>query len=474
MKIKFHLLIYFIIAVLAFSCGKDDSDQYHDDGVPEMRSADDDIETYGETDRVSIDNSDKASTVTLYVIIAFVVIFALAVPFFFVYFVPLGLWYKAWLSGIKPGWWNLTKMRLQDIPQPLLISTLIKAENSGLKLNTQDLMSKYLANVDIVKVTDTAIRAMNAGIDISYNELAKQYLAKVDVETVIHALVTAHNADIKVGLNELSGHYLANVDVIQVVEALITAHNAGYDEFSLNDLKEHYLSNGNVPKTVDAFIAAKEADFDNVTFEDIASIDLAGMDVKKVVDSAVNPIVVETNSVIGVALDGVQMIMKLKLTLRANLKNVVGGAKQDTVLARVDESLATEIGRAKNHFDILESPYELADRVEQKNLGDGTAFDIISVDVAEITLGKDIHAELQTERAHALAEQAKADFIRSQEKVQRAMASAFMDGKLTIDQYNKILNTEADTHMRKKLGDSAQNTKNVNDDSDDDDYGHDD
>ncbi len=470
MKIK--ILIYIFIATFILSCGTDpEAGQYQNDSIPELNSANDDIMTYGGNAKtVKIETDEKASAITFYILLFFVGLFIFIVPFYFYYFIPLGLWYRAFLSGIRPGWWNMTKMRLQQIPQPLLIDTMIKAKNSGLKLSTPDLMSKYLANVDIVKVTDTAIRAINAGIEVSYNELATQYLAKVDVETVMHALVTAHNANIEIALKDLAGHYLAHVDVIQVVEGLITAHNAGYDEFTLLNLKEHYLANGDVPKTVDAFIAAKEADFDKVTFEDIASIDLAGMDVTKVVDSAVNPIVVETGLVSGVARDGVQIIMKLKLTLRANLKNVIGGAKQDTVLARIDESLATEIGRAQSHFDVLESPFELADRVEHKSLGDGTAYDIISVDVAEITVGKDIHAELQMERAHANAEQAKADLILAEEKVKKAMAAAFMDGKLSIKEYNEIQNTEADTHMRNRLGDSAEEKGHINTTENDDEH----
>lgn len=474
MNIKLKIVLIFLSTMLIISCGSD-SDKYQDDNVPELNNANDDIDSYQtqeekvkEIDRLPVQSQEQAGSTIFYVLLTFALIFIAVVPVFFVFFVPLGLWYRAFLSGVNPGWWNLSKMRLQKIPQHLLINTMIKARNAGLKLNADDLMRKYLANVDIIKVTDTAIRAVNAGIDISYNELATQYLAKVDVETVMHALITAHNADMEVSLKELAGYYLAHVDILQVVEALITAHNAGYDEFTLTDLKEHYLANGNVPKTVDAFVAAKEADFRDVTFDDISSIDLAGMDVKKVVDTAVNPFVVETNTVVGVATDGVQVLMKLKVTLRANLKNVIGGAKQDTVLARVDESLATEIGRAKSHLDILESPFELADKVEQKHLGNGTAFDVISVDVSEIKVGKDVHADLQIERAKARAEMAKANLIVAEEKVQRAMASAFMDGKLSIKDYNEILNTEADTHMRRKLGDSAETDKFDNKDIEDD------
>ena len=143
---------------------------------------------------------------------------------------------------------------------------------------------------------------------------------------------------------------------------------------------------------------------------------------------------------------------------------MIGGATESTVLARIDESLATEIGRSKSHYDVLESPFLLADKVEQQNLGKGTAFDVISVDVAEIRIGKDVHAELAIERARAEAEKAKARLISAEEKVQTAMAAAFLDGKLSIHEYNEIQNTEADTHMRKKLGDSANPQKNTKQD----------
>ncbi len=394
-------------------------------------------------------------------LLVFIIFFGLILTLFFWYFVPLGLWYEARLSGLKPGWWQMSKMRFQGIPQKMIIETLILAKNAGLEIATADIMQKYLAGVDVKIVTRTAIRAINAGFEVSYNELASQFLAKVNVETIMHALITAKNAEIEVSLKELAAYYLANVDVIKVVEALITAHNAGYDVFTLKDLKEHYLANGDVIKTVDAFIAAKEAHFKDLEFKDIAAIDLAGLDVTKTVHSAVYPIVVETPTVTGVALDGVQLHMKLKLTLRTNLKNVIGGATEQTVLARVDESLATEIGHAATHFDVLKNPFKLADLVEGKHLGDGTAFEILSIDVSEVTVGEDLHAVLQSERARADIETAKAKLVNAEEKVKKSMASAFMDGNLSIEQYQKFMNTEADTEMRKKLAKNQEAKKEL-------------
>ena len=304
-------------------------------------------------------------------------------------------------------------MRMQKIPHKLIISTLIKAHNSDLKIDTPDLMRKYLAGVDITMVTDTAIRAVNAGLDVSYNILARQYLAKVDISQVIHAVITAQNAGLNVNFNELSSYYLSNVDVIKVTESLVAVNNAGFKEITLNELKEHYLSNGDVIKSVEAFIAAKEANFHDITFKDILAVDLADIDVMQAVNWCINPKVVETKTISGIAGDGIQLHMKLKLTLRANLKSIIGGASEQTVLARVDENLSTEIGLAQNHHDILKSPYLLAKKVEQKGLGKDTAFDIISIDVSEVTVGKDIQAGLLSERAKANAEKAKADYIKT-------------------------------------------------------------
>ena len=476
MKLKFSLIIFVLSSLFIFSCADDeikDTPGSEIKGIEDVDSANDtgySSETEDNTVKES-NNSDTAGSNTETVSSGLVIflwimfgVFVIIGGLFFTMVVPLGLWYEARLSGVKPGWWNMTRMKLQRIPQKMIIKTLITAKNANLEIATLDMMEKYLAGVNVKIVTNTAVRAINAGFPVSYNELAAQFLAKVDVETVMHALITAKNADLDVSLKQLAGHYLANVDVIKVVEALITAHNAGYDVFTLNDLKEHYLANGNVTKTVDAFIAAKEADFHNVTFKDISAIDLAGIDVTEAVQSAVNPVVVETGTVTGVAKDGVQLHMKLKLTLRANLKQIIGGATEQTVLARIDESLATEIGRAASHYDILENPFLLADIVEQKNLGDGTAYDVISVDVSQVNVGKDIHAELQAERAHADSETAKANLIEAEEKVKKSMAAAFLDGKLSIDQYHQIMNIEADTDMRKKLADAQIPANKVEDD----------
>ncbi len=464
MKLKFKIfLIGFLYIIALTSCGEDEIDTYsllpQDSTTTESLIPDDANSTADKAKTkfiVATGEDAEASDWTLWAMLF--AILALTGGLFYVFrtYIPLGLWYKAVLSGIRVSWWRLIKMRFQEIPQELILKNLIEAKNAGLPLNPQDLMEKYLAEVDIEIVVDTGIRAVNAGIDMSFNDLAAKYLAKVDVETVMHALITAKNANLELTINELSSHYLANVDVVQVVDALITAHNAGYDDFTLDALKEHYLANGDVTRTVDAFVAAKKAKIQDISFDDIAAIDLSKIDVMSAIQAAINPRVVETDGVSGVARDGVMLFMKLKLTVKANLKNIIGGAAEDTVMARVNESLASEIGKAKSHYDILESPFELADIVEQKQLGEGTAFHVVSIDVSDIKIGKDVHAELAIERAHAKAENAKAELIMAEEKVQKAMAAAFINGKLSVHEYHEMQNTEADTHMRKQLGDSTK------------------
>ncbi len=467
MKARYFSLLMIIFALLFTVACADDAGQkkQNKDGVAVVNSADDlDSEELIDVDYEVTDlddNKSESSGMMILIVIAFVIL-GPGLIFFFYYFIPIKLWYEAHLSGVKAPWGHLIKMRFQYVPQDLILRTMIKAKNAGLTLDAQELSEHYLAEVDIETVVNTLIRAANANLQIELKELAAQYLAKVDVSKVIHALITARNANLDVDLTTLASQYLAEVDVEKVVDALITAHNSGYEEMTINELKEHYLANGNVTQTVDAFVAARKANLPNFTFKDIAAIDLAGFDVVKSVAAAITPRVVETEGVSGIARDGVQLTMKLKITLRAYIKNIIGGASEETVLARVNESLATEIGQSPSHNYILESPYELADSVEQKNLGSGTAFEIISIDVSDVQVGRDIGAELTTERAKAHAEMARAEMIKAEEKVQEAMAVAFREGKLGVHDYHLMMNTEADTRMRDSIGSSAIHKTNPN------------
>jgi len=449
MKTKFVFIITILSLLILASCQTNEPEDYNENSTESYYDV-----GLEEEDVTSEADSFGASTL-IFIILAGIIL-GPGLIFFFYYFIPLGLWYEARLSGIKVPWLTLIIMRWQRVPQELILKIIIRAKNAGLPIEARELSDHYLAEVDIEKVVNTLIRATNAKLIIPLSELAAQYLAKVDVERVIHAQITAKNANLDIPITVLASHFLAQVDVEQIVDALITAHNSGYEEMTLDDLKEHFLSNGDVKGTVDAFVAARKAKLPNFEFTDIAAIDLAGIDVKKAIEAAITPRVVETGGVTGISRDGVQLTMKLKVTLRAYIKSIIGGASEETVLARVNESLASEIGNSPNHHIILTNPYDLADRVEQKDLGKGTAFQIISIDVSDMKVGKDINAELMTERAKAQAELAKAEVIKAEEKVQKAMAAAFIDGNLSIHGYHEMKNTEADTKMRDSIGHSAK------------------
>lgn len=446
MKKIYKLLIIFVLSVFIFACGKEKSNYDFKDNQ--------NIENISQNNIDEVDTSGGVGFWRITMVLLITIGAGAGIFYFFYAFIPIKLWYEAWLSGVKVSWGTLLKMYFQRIPQEKILRIMIKAKNAGIALNAKEMANHYLANVDINIVTNTLIRAHNANMPLTMNELASQYLAHVDVEKVLHSLIMAKNADVDTNIQEIASYYLANVDVEKLIKAKITARNSGY-RVELNDLKEHFLAGGDVEKTVEAYVAAKKAGIPDFEFQDIAAIDLANYDVLKAIESAITPIVVETGGVRGVARDGVELTMKVKVTLRAFIKNIIGGVSAETVLARVNEGLATEIGMAVSHYHVLESPFVLADNVEKKGLHERSSFEIISIDVSDIKVGKDIHSELKIERALAESEQAKAELIMAEEKVKKAMAAAFLDGKLSIHEYHEMMNTEADTEMRKKLGESA-------------------
>jgi len=456
-KVKYTLYIMMLMLVLACSNSTNSKKKQtiEKDQIEE-------VNTLEENDKTS--EKDSLSWGKIILIVLGSIVLSGGVVMFFINFVPLRLWYQARLSRVKVSWWQLIMMRWQKVPQELILQILIKARNGGLQLDAKDLVTNYLAGVNVDTVVNTLIRAHNAKLSIDLNDLAAQYLAKVDVEKVIHTLITAINANIELTINELASYYLANIDVERLIKAKIAAKNSGY-AISLDELKQHYLAGGNIEKTVAAYVAAKKADLAEFEFSEISAIDLSGLDVTKAIGSTIHARVIETLGVTGVSRDGVQLTLKVKVTLRALIKGIVGGANEETVIARVNESLGTEIGMSESHFKVLESPFELADKVEQKKLDTDTGFEIMSIDVSEIQVGKDIHSELKMERAKAEAEMAKAEVIRAEEKVQKAMAAAFLDGKLTIHDYHNMMNTEADTRMRNNLG-------NINNNKDDNKNSH--
>ncbi|MCQ2973391.1 MAG: flotillin-like FloA family protein [Bacteroidales bacterium] len=456
MKKIIYLLSFLCILLCSIAC--EETQPYYDDPVYYQSE---NVQTGADNqinDNTTITDDGSVWDTILVILIALTI--AASVVYFFIALVPLKLWFQARLSRVKVSWFLLIKMKWQNIPQSKILYLLVKAQNAHLSLDPKQLCDHYLAGVDITVVVDTLIRAGNAKLKISVEEMAQQYLAKVDVTAIIHALIMAKNAKINVEVTDLAAYYLAGVNVIDLIKAKIVADNSGFS-ISLNDLKEHYLAGGNLEKTIEAYISAKKANLPDFEFKDIAAIDLSNLDVIESIKSAITPHVIETDGVRGIARDGVEVTMKVKVTIRSHIKNIIGGVSEETVLARVNEGLATQIGMSKSHNDVLQNPYEIADRVENSNLHESSAFEILSVDVSDLKVGNDVGANLKSVRAKAMAEEARAELILAEEKVQKAMASAFLDGNLSIKDYYDIKNKQADTQMRESFA-KYDTTKNNN------------
>ena len=259
-----------------------------------------------------------------------------------------------------------------------------------------------------------------------------------------------------------------------IVMAMITGTKAGI-KLDPNALEAHYLAKGNVPNVINALISADKANI-ALDFKMAAAIDLAGRDVFEAVQMSVNPKVMNTPPVTAVAKDGIQLIAKARVTVRANIKQLVGGAGEDTVLARVGEGIVSSIGSAESHKQVLENPDSISKVVLQKGLDAGTAFEILSIDIADIDIGKNIGAVLQIDQANAdkniaqaraeekramavaleqemkaKAQEARAKVIEAEKEIPLAMADAFRSGNLGIMDYYKIKNIQADTDMRENI-----------------------
>ena len=259
-----------------------------------------------------------------------------------------------------------------------------------------------------------------------------------------------------------------------IVMAMVTGTKAGL-KLDANALEAHYLAKGNVPNVVNALISADKANI-NLDFKMAAAIDLAGRDVFEAVQMSVNPKVINTPPVTAVAKDGIQMIAKARVTVRANIKQLVGGAGEETVLARVGEGIVSSIGASESHKDVLKHPDSISKVVLAKGLDAGTAFEILSIDIADIDIGKNIGAVLQIDQANAdkniaqaraeerramavaleqemkaKAQEARAQVIEAEREIPLAMADAFRSGNLGIMDYYRIKNIQADTDMRENI-----------------------
>lgn len=270
-----------------------------------------------------------------------------------------------------------------------------------------------------------------------------------------------------------------------IVQALIEAHKAGLQDIKRDELEAHYLAGGHVQKVVHALVSAAKANI-NLSFQMATAIDLAGRDVFEAVQMSVNPKVIDTPPVTAVAKNGIQLIAKARVTVRANIRQLVGGAGEETILARVGEGIVSSIGSAESHEIVLENPDSISKVVLAKGLDSGTAFEILSIDIADIDVGKNIGAALQIDQANAdkniaqakaeerramavaleqemkaKAQEARAHVIEAEAEVPRAMADAFRNGSMGVMDYMRYKNMEADTAMRGSIAGPAPKSGEV-------------
>ena len=278
-------------------------------------------------------------------------------------------------------------------------------------------------------------------------------------------------AGVNVGIFTLVGMRLRRVIPSRIVNPLIKARKAGLG-VNVNQLEAHYLAGGNVDRVVNALIAAQRAAID-LSFERAAAIDLAGRDVLQAVQMSVNPKVIETPVVAAVAKDGIEVRAKARVTVRANIERLVGGAGEETIIARVGEGIVTTVGSSESHKAVLENPDLISRTVLSKGLDSGTAFEILSIDIADVDVGRNIGAQLQTDQAEAdkRIAQAKAEerramavakeqemkagvqemrakVVEAEAEVPKALADALRNGKMGVMDYYQLQNMQADTQMR--------------------------
>ncbi len=286
--------------------------------------------------------------------------------------------------------------------------------------------------------------------------------------------ISAFAAGVKVGIFTLVGMRLRRVIPSKIILPLIKARKAGLD-INVNQLEAHYLAGGNVDKVVNALIAAYRANMD-LQFVRAAAIDLAGRDVLEAVKMSVNPKVIETPNISAVAKDGIELLVKARVTVRTNLDRLIGGAGEATIIARVGEGIVTTVGSSTSHKDVLENPDLISQTVLNKGLDAGTAFEILSIDIADVDVGRNIGAQLQTFQAEAdkniaqakaeerramavakeqemkaLVQEMRARVVEAEAEVPKAMASALNNGNMGVMDYYNMQNVVSDTHMRDSI-----------------------
>lgn len=286
--------------------------------------------------------------------------------------------------------------------------------------------------------------------------------------------ISALAAGVRIGIITLFGMRLRRVPPSIIVRPMIKSHKAGIFVKS-DQLEAHYLAGGNVDRVIDALIAAQRAEIE-LSFERAAAIDLAGRDVLEAVRMSVNPKVIQTPIVSAVAMDGIQVMATARITVRANIDPLVGGAGEETIIARVGEGIVTTVGSSETHTKVLENPDSISRTVLEKGLDSGTAFEILSIDIADVDVGKNIGAQLQTDQAEAdkriaqakaeerramavareqemkaKVQEMRAKVVEAEAEIPLALAEALRSGKIGVMDYLTLKNIEADTDMRSSI-----------------------
>jgi len=298
--------------------------------------------------------------------------------------------------------------------------------------------------------------------------------------------ISAFAAGVRVNIFNLIGMRLRRVNPSRIILPLIKATKGGLD-INVNQLEAHYLAGGNVDKVVDALIAANRANMD-LQFAKAAAIDLAGRDVLEAVKTSVNPRVIETPNISSMAKDGIELLVKARVTVRTNLDRLIGGAGEATIIARVGEGIVTTVGSSESHKEVLENPDSISKTVLDKGLDAGTAFEILSIDIADVDVGRNIGAQLQTLQAEAdkniaqakaeerramavakeqemkaLVQEMRARVVEAEAEVPKALANALNNGRISVMDYYGMQNLISDTQMRESISKVSQNdiTENV-------------
>lgn len=283
--------------------------------------------------------------------------------------------------------------------------------------------------------------------------------------------VSAIASGVKISILQLVGMRLRRVAPAKIVLPMIKATKAGIPA-KVNQLEAHYLAGGNVDDVINALIAAQRAEI-ALTFEKASAIDLAGRNVFEAVKMSVTPKVIETDLISAVAKDGIELLVKARVTVRTNIERLIGGAGESTVLARIGEGIVTTVGSAATHSMVLENPDEISRLVLSKGLDSGTAYEIISIDIADVDIGRNVGANLQSLQAEAdnkiaqaraeerramavaLEQEMRAAVVEAEAEIPKAMAEALRSGNISVMDYYKLKNVQADTEMKKGIGEGA-------------------